>query len=261
MSNGRDKQFIGKDPSMPRSTTWLSALLLIAPAGAALAQSSPHMGDMSPHDIGPIVSLSVTESVDSAPDMATINTGVQTRAMSAKDAMGQNAVQIDKLFAALIKAGIERKDLQTSGINLNPQYDYSNRTNNEPPKFIGYEASNQLTVTVRKIAKAGELVDAMVGAGATNINGPSFGITDTSKLETQARAKAIQSAGERAAFYAQAAGYKTARLIAISEGAEAGRPIIMTASRMAAAPDMATKIEPGQLSTSITLSFRYMLER
>lgn len=244
---------------MLRSTSLLSALILTASSGAALAQSTKDM--RSPHVLGPIVELSVTESVDSAPDMATINTGVQTRAMTAKDAMAQNAAQIDKLIAALTKAGIERKDLQTSGINLNPQYDYSNRTNNEPPKFIGYEASNQLTVTVRKIAKAGELIDIMVGAGATNINGPSFGITDTSSLETQARAKAIKSAGDRATFYAQAAGYKSARLLGISEQGSGGRPIILTAARMAAPQDMATKVEPGQLSTSITLSFRYMLER
>ncbi len=248
---------------MSRSTNLLSALLVMTYSGAAFAQPAQQMKDMpSPHDRGPIVNLSVTETVDSAPDMATINTGVQTRAMTAKDAIAQNAGQIDKLIAALTKAGIERKDLQTSGINLNPQYDYSNRPNNEPPKFIGYEASNQLTVTVRKIAKAGELIDIMVGAGATNINGPSFGIADTGPLETQARTKAIKSAGERATFYAQAAGYKSARLIGISEAGQSGRPIIVTAARMAAAPmDVATKVEPGQLSTSITLSFRYMLER
>lgn len=250
---------------MIRSTPIIAALLFGAPV-AALAQTP---GGMPAHPMpgmmgmsGPMVTLAVTESVDSAPDKATINTGVETRAQTAKDAMAQNAAKMDALIAALRKAGVEPKDIQTSGINLNPQYDYANRKDGEGPRFIGYQANNMLTVTVRKLDKAGELVDAMVSAGATNINGPVFGITDPSKLEAQARTKAVATAQARANFYAQAAGYKSARLLSISETGEAPGPLpVFTARAMAApsAPD--TKIEPGQLSTSITLNFRYMLER
>ncbi|MCW2338828.1 uncharacterized protein YggE [Sphingobium sp. B2D3A] len=210
---------------------------------------------------GPQLSLSVSESVNSAPDMATINTGVQTRAMSAKDAMAQNATQMDKLIAALVKAGIARKDIQTSGINLNPQYDYSDRTDGKGPRFIGYEASNQLTVAVRKLDSAGDLIDSLVAAGATNINGPSFGIAEPDKLLDQARTKALKTAQARANLYAQATGFRTARLVSISEGGGfAPPPMPMMAMRDSAAAAPQTKIEPGEIATSISLNVQYMLE-
>ncbi len=247
-------------------TRLLAALLLATTSGAAFAQRP--MAPVAPQTdplvglAGPVVTLAVTESVDSAPDKATISTGVETRALTAKAAMAQNATKIDALVAALIKGGIERRDIQTSGINLSPQYDYAQRKEGEGPRFIGYQATNMLTVTVRKLDKAGELVDAMVTAGATNINGPAFGITDTSKLETQARTRAVATAQTRANFYAQAAGYKNARLLAISETGDVSVPVPIYAAReMAMASAPATKIEPGQLSTSITLNFRYMLEK
>jgi uncharacterized protein YggE len=247
---------------MPRPTTRLiAALLLATPATAALAQASTPSAQSAIELAGPVVTLAVTESVDAAPDKATVNTGVETRALTAKDAMAQNAVKIDQLIAALLKAGIERKDIQTSGINLNPQYDYSARKEGEGPRFIGYQANNMLTVTIRKLDKAGDTIDAMVNAGATNINGPAFGITDTTKLEEQARAKAVKTAATRATFYAQAAGYRSARLLAISETGEQVHPLVYAEARMSASSVPATKIEPGQLSTSITLNFRYMLER
>lgn len=237
----------------------LLAGLIGAGAIAAGAQAQgPGPGQM----IGPVVTLSVTESVESAPDMASVNTGVQTRAQTAKQAMADNAAQMDRLIAALVKAGVARKDIQTSGLNLNPQYDYSNRTDGQGPRFLGYEASNQLTVKLRDIARVGETIDKLVEAGATNVNGPSFGIADDTALLREARTKVIRTAGERAAFYAQAAGYRSARLIAISETGEIMRPMprmMMMDAQAAAAP--ATKIEPGQLSTSVTLSFQYVLEK
>jgi len=250
---------------MSRPTRFIAALMLLTPAGA-MAQGNPAAAQSALQALlaatGPVVDLAVTETVDSAPDKATISSGVETRALSARDAMAQNATKIDAIVTALLKAGIDRKDIRTNGINLNPQYDYSNRKDGEGPRFIGYQANNMLTVTIRKIDKAGELVDAMVNAGATNLNGPSFGITDASKLEEEARAKAVTTAQGRADFYARAAGYKSARLLSISETGGAERPIVLAGARVAAAPmATATQIEPGQLSTSITLNFRYMLER
>lgn len=225
----------------------------VAPARAQTAPMAPVAG--------PVVSLSVTESVDSAPDMATVGTGVQTRALTAKDAMAANAAAMDRLVAAILKAGIDRKDVQTSGINLNPQYDYSNRTDGEGPKFLGYEASNQLTVKIRKIDNAGDVVDRMVQAGATNVNGPSFGIADDTALLKQAREKAIRTAQDRAMFYAQAAGYRSVRLFSISENGDMPRPVPMPMMARADSAAAKTRIEPGQLSTSVTLSFQYVLEK
>jgi uncharacterized protein YggE len=176
--------------------------------------------------------------------------------------MKDNAAKMDGLIAALAKAGIAKADIQTSGINLNAQYDYSNR-DGQPSgaRFLGYEASNQLSVKVRDVKKVGALLDTLVQAGATNINGPSFSIEDQSPLQAQARATALKTAKAQADFYAQAAGYRSARLVSISESSSGGNaPMPMMAARFKAdaAP---TPVEPGQVSASISLTVQYALER
>ncbi|HTH28620.1 MAG TPA: SIMPL domain-containing protein [Sphingobium sp.] len=226
-------------------------------ASPALAQATPMMIPAT----GPVISLSVTEDVESTPDMATVGTGVQTRALSAREAMRLNAQAMDRLIAAILKSGIARKDIQTSGISLSPQYDYSNRAGSQGPRFIGYEASNQLTVKLREITTVGDIIDAMVTAGATNINGPSFGIADPAPLLQQAREKAIRSGNARAQFYAAQTGHRSARLVSISETGQFGPPVPMPMMRAQAAEAASTKVEPGQLSTSVTLSFQYVLEK
>lgn len=236
-----------------------AAAALPLAAGAAQAQSTPSVNPVA----GPVVSLSLTESIESAPDMATVGTGVQTRAMTAKEATALNADAMDKLVAAILKAGIERKDIQTSGINLNPQYDYANRTDGQGPKFIGYEASNQLSVKIRKIAAVGDVIDRMVAAGATNVNGPSFGLQDDAPVLEKARVKAVAASKQRALFYAQQTGYRSVRLLSISETGEGARPVpmpMMARADFAAAPKR-TSVEPGELSTSVTLNVQYVLEQ
>ena len=186
-----------------------SALALMAAAAAvsipamAVAQTSVTIAETAP-----VVTLNVTETVEAAPDQVVVGTGVQTRAPTAAQAMRDNAVKMDRLIATLAKAGIPKKDIQTSGINLSAQYDYSNQ-NGQPagPRFIGYEASNQLTIKLRDIKKTGQLLDTLVEAGATNVNGPSFSIEDPTPMLAQARGAALKSAKAQADFYAQAAGY------------------------------------------------------
>ncbi len=238
-----------------------AALMAIAAAlpAAAAAQTSVTIAETAP-----VVTLTVTESVEAAPDVATVGTGVQTRAPTAAQAMRDNAAKTEKLIAALAKAGIAKKDIQTSGINLNAQYDYSNRNNGEgQPRFLGYEASNQLTVKLRDVKQVGSLLDAMVAAGATNVNGPSFSIEDPSPLHQQARGTALKTAKAQADFYAQAAGYSSARLLSIAESNSGGRPaeIMVTASRFKADAAPSTPVEPGQVSASVTLTVQYALVR
>lgn len=235
------------------------ATAAMLPASAAFAQQPP-VPMMMPAS-GPVVSLSVNEEVRSKPDMATVGTGVQTRAMTAQEAMRLNAQQMEKLIAAVLKSGIERKDVQTSGINLSPQYDYSNRDGQSQPRFVGYEASNQVTAVVRRIDDVGTVIDRMVGAGATNVNGPSFGIADDTALLRQAREKAIRTAAERAQFYAQQTGYRSARLLSISETGNFAPPVPMPMMVRAQAAEAKTPVEPGEMATGVSLSFQYMLEK
>jgi uncharacterized protein YggE len=241
-----------------------SALALLALAASALPVAAVAQTSVTLAETAPVVTLNITETVEAAPDMATVGTGVQTRAMTAAQAMADNATQMTGLIAALTKAGIARKDIQTSGINLNPQYDYSGRNpdgSQSPPKFTGYEASNQLTVKLRDIKSVGPMLDKMVAAGATNLSGPTFTIADPTPMIAQARAAALKTARQQADYYAQATGYRAARLLSIAENSSGGRPPMpMMAMRMKA-ESADTPVEPGQVSSAVSLTVQYALDK
>ncbi len=241
-----------------------SALAMMALASASLPVAALAQTSVTIAESAPVVTLTVTQSVEGAPDIANVGTGVQTRAQTAQAAMQDNATKTTALIAALTKAGIAKADIQTSGINLNAQYDYSNRDGQPSgPRFIGYEASNQLSVKLRDIKKVGNLLDTMVAAGATNINGPSFSIENPAPMLVQARGQAMKDAKAQADFYAQAAGYRSARLVSISEGNSGGNPPMpmMAVARFKADAAPVTPIEPGQVSASVTLTVQYALEK
>jgi len=240
-----------------------SALAMMALATASLPAAAIAQTSVTIAETAPVVTLNVTETVEAAPDRAVVGTGVQTRAPTATQAMRDNAAKMDRLIATLAKAGIAKKDIQTSGINLSAQYDYSNRDGQPAgPRFIGYEASNQLTIKLHDIKKVGPLLDTLVEAGATNVSGPSFSIEDPAPMLAQARAAALKSAKAQADFYAQAAGYRSARLLSISESNSGGNPPMpMVTARFKADVAEATPVEPGQVRSSVTLTVQYALER
>ncbi|MFZ2996003.1 SIMPL domain-containing protein [Sphingobium sp.] len=241
-----------------------STLALIAFAASALPVAAIAQTSVTIAETAPVVTLNVTESVEATPNIATVGTGVQSRAPTAQQAMQDNAAKTEKLIAALAKAGIAKKDIQTSGINLNAQYDY-NQQPGEPtgPRFLGYEASNQLSVKLRDIKRVGQLLDAMVAAGATNVNGPSFAVDDPTAMIAQARGQAIRSARTQADYYAQAAGFRTARLLSIAESNSGGQPPMpmLQSARFKADAAPTTPVEPGQVSASVTLTVQYALEK
>lgn len=209
----------------------------------------------------PLVTLTVQEEVQSAPTLATLSAGVTTQAATASDALRQNAQKMNAVVAELKKRGIAAKDIQTSGINLNPQYNYNNNGENQPPRLTGYQASNNVTIKTRDLAKIGELLDALVAVGGNNISGPNFSIEDDSKLKFAARDKALQSAQAQANFYAQRSGYKSAKLVSITEGVTInhGPMPVMLESRAAGKADF-SPVEPGEVGTGVTLTIQYRLE-
>src|SRR6478736_405594 len=152
----------------------------------------------------PVVELSVSETVNSTPDVAQIGTGVTTRAQTAKEAVRLNAVAMQKVVDRLKTLGIAAKDIQTSNFNLNAQFTYPN--GGGTPVFAGYEASNQVSVKLRQIDKVGDVLDALVAAGATNIFGPNFSLDDDSAAAASARTKAFQRGQAMAQDYARMAG-------------------------------------------------------
>ena len=122
---------------------------------------------------GTRLDISATGEATRVPDVAIISAGVITRATTARAALAQNAAQMERVRAALKRAGIADRDIQTSNISLNPEYRY---VQDQPPKLTGYTASNQVNVRFRDIAKSGDILDALVAEGANSINGPTLTI-------------------------------------------------------------------------------------
>jgi uncharacterized protein len=204
-------------------------------------------------------SLSAHGETRIAPDMATINLGVIGEAPNAAAAMAANATKMNKVMAALKKAGIAEKDIQTSGLNLNPQYVYQQ---NEPPRLTGYQATSQVTVTVHDLARLGAAVDATVGAGADQVNGISFGLDDPTAAEDAARLAAVKALAAKADLYAKATGLRVARLVSLSEGGGyAPQPPPMPMMAMARMKDSDTSVSPGELKVRVDVTGLYELAR
>ena len=224
----------------------------------ANAQSVAEPGTASPQ--GTLLSVSAEASAHRVPDVATLSTGVVTQAADANAAMRTNAQQMDKVMAAIRAAGIAERDVQTSGINLNPQYKY---VENASPSIVGYQASNTVNVKVRDLSKLGKVLDAFVEQGANQINGPSFEVDKPDEAYDEARVAAIRKAQARAQTYADALGLKVRRIISIGEGgASFPRPMPMLRA-MAADAGFAkeTAISPGESTLSVNIEVVFELGR
>lgn len=238
----------------------LRPLLLAFALAAALPMTSharPATDLAVPATQGTLLSVSATAEASRTPDIATISTGVVTQAADANAAMRDNAVQMDRMMAALRAAGIAPRDIQTSGINLNPQYKYAE---NQPPAIVGYQASNTVNVKVRELAKLGKVLDALVAQGANQINGPSFGIDQPEAALEEARLAAVKKAQAQAQTYARALGLQVKRIVSISEGgASLPRPVPMMRAMAADAGFKETAVAPGESSVSVSVEMVFEL--
>jgi uncharacterized protein len=205
------------------------------------------------------VQVSATAEVRAVPDTAMISAGVVTQSPTAKAAMQANATRMSAVMEAIKAAGIDAKDIQTSGINLQPQYRYAE---NQPPVVTSYQASNTVNVRIRKIDGIGPVMDALVAKGANQINGPSFMLANEEAALDQARKDAVARARKRADLYAEAAGMRVRRIISISEGGGMQQPMpMMRSMAMEAKQAMAdTPVAPGETSLSVTVNMIFELE-
>lgn len=228
-----------------------TALALAAPAMAA-----PGKGGHSMCHPG-MSRLTVTGEGETraAPDLATIQLGVTTQAPSAAEAMRQNSTQQTAVIEALAGAGIESADVQTSGLNLNPLMDYAE---GRAPSVTGYQATNMVTVRVRDVARLGEVLDAIVTAGANEINGISFIRDDSSAAEDEARRAAVADARHKAEILAEAAGLTLGPVLVLRDTPtmEGPRPMMMEAR---AAADAKVPIAAGEVALSANVEMQFAL--
>lgn len=231
------------------------ALLLAAASlpAAASAQDSVVARPVA----GTRLELSATGSVSRVPDLAIIAAGVVTRSASASGAISENAARMERVRAALRRAGIDERDIQTSSISLNPDYRYQE---GQPPVLTGYQASNTVSIRFRDIRNSGRILDALVAEGANQINGPSLTIDKPEAAYDEARVKAIAAGRARAELYARTLGMRVVRLLAVSEGGGFTAPPMPYMRDSAMASVAKTEIDPGSQDLAVTLSMSFELQ-
>jgi uncharacterized protein YggE len=235
---------------------WLLPLMLATTSLAAPVAAQEAPGRVAAIT-GTRLDILAEGSVSRAPDVALISAGVVTQAATAAAAMSENASRMAATVAALKRAGVADKDIQTSSISLSPQYRY---IENRPPVITGYQASNQVNVRFREIKRAGGILDALVAVGANQINGPNFMVDEPEDALDEARTVAIAKARARAELYARAAGLRVKRILTISEGggyAPPPMPMLQARAEKSAAD---TSIEPGEQRLSVSVSVSFELE-
>ena len=237
--------------------------ILLAAAAAALASTPALAANIDIAVQGPVVEITASEMVQSEPDQANVGAGVTTRSITAVQSMRDNANRMDTVISRLKALGIAREDIQTSGVSLSPQYRYNN--NNTPPVFMGYDVTNQVSVTLRDVTKIGPTLDALVIAGANNLNGPFFSRKNDKPQRAQAREAAFKTADQQAREYARMAGFGGVRLLAVEEAVQQGGVMAFDVARPVLAivvtGQKLTPIEPGRVGTAVQLTAKYEMTR
>lgn len=210
-----------------------------------------------------LISVTGTGEVSAAPDTAFINSGVTTQGATAREALDANTKAMNDLMATLMEAGIEARDVQTSGFSVSPNYVYSDARDENgytlPPKIDGYQVYNTVNVRIRDLSTLGAVLDKQVTVGANTINGISFSVADPSKLYDEARKAAFADAKEKAELYAEAAGETLGLLKAINEGQSYAQPqpYMMRADMAASSP---VPVATGELSFQINVQVTWAVE-
>ena len=211
-----------------------------------------------------VISVTGTGEVSAAPDQAFINSGVTTQGATAREALDANTKAMNELMATLKEAGIEPRDIQTSGFSVSPNYVYTDARDANgytlPPKINGYQVYNTVNVRIRQLDTLGTVLDKQVTVGANTINGITFSVADPSKLYDEARKVAFADAKEKAGLYADAAGEALGLLKSVSEtqGYDQPQPYMMK-SELAAAQS-AVPVATGELSFSINVQVTWSVE-
>jgi uncharacterized protein YggE len=198
-----------------------------------------------------LITVSGEATTSATPDLVTIRLGVATQGDTARKANEANAKTMNAVIAAIKVAGAEERDVQTSRLSLQPQFE---QKPNGPPHLTGFRASNDVSVKLRDVGKLSDLIDRAVAAGANEMSGIEFSVSDHSKRLDEARAQAIEDARRKAEIYAKAAGVVVGRPVSITENMTSAPPRPMAAAAFRAAP---TPVSPGEvtLHAAVTVSF------
>lgn len=204
-----------------------------------------------------ILTMTGQGEIKAVPDQVSISAGVTSSAPTAAAALAANNQQMKAVFAALARLGVAEKDIQTANFSVSPQY--SGGANNEAPRLTGYQVNNEVQLLLTDVGKLGTALDALVGAGANQMNGITFSIQDPAPLLAKARADAVADARARAQAYASAAGVTLGPIQSISEGgADVPRPVMYAPMMLRAAK--AVPVAVGQQSVTANVTIVWVLQ-
>lgn len=259
------------------------ALLAAAAAMPAAAQPAPTPSVTALGPNSALLSLTAEGRSRRTPDLAMFTAGVVTQGRTAAEALAENNRRMQAVVAALRRAGIAERDIQTSSLNLNPRYSNPERdamiraresrepyippAEPAPPQIIGYEARNNVQVRVRRVSEMGRIIDTLAAAGANEVHGPAFTMDEPRAALDEARTAAVAEARQRAELYARAAGMRVVRILSITEAGgfyPVQEAIMVTGSRVggfAAPPPPPAPVSPGELTLGVNVSVQFELAR
>lgn len=221
----------------------LAAAVLVVAAFAGIGRPEAARGEVATPDTVTTLGHGV---ITIAPDEATVTAGVHTQAASASAALAENAKLMTAAIAALKAAG--GRDLQTQQVSLYPQTGPQGQVN-------AYVADNSVSAKT-KIANAGALIDAAVGAGANTVSGPTLSVSDRDARYRDALGKAVADARLKAEALAKAGGFGVGPISSVTEQPGGGPPQVFQA--VGAAAKDATPVEPGtqDITADVSVAFR-----
>jgi uncharacterized protein YggE len=229
--------------TMPISRVLFCAFVIAAAALAPLPANAAERIDK-------LMTVTGEGTIAAVPDSAVIRLGVSSQGKNARAASDANAKEMTVVLVAIKESGVADRDIQTTSLSLQPQYD-PNKTG--APRLIGFQATNQVTIKIRDIGQLPAVLDRAIAAGANEMSGIEFVVSEQAKLLDKARIEAIADARRKAELYASAAGMKVGRVMAISEEGPTQTPRAYQTMRAGAA----TPIAPGEqmLRAVVTVSY------
>lgn len=204
------------------------------------------------------ISLTGHGEVRMAPDIVSITVGVLSQGNTAGEALTANTASMNAVFDALKAGGVDTKDIQTSNFMVQPRYDYNN--NVQPPKLVGYDVSNNVTITLRQIDALGGLLDKLVQAGSNQIQGITFQVSKPEAALDDARKLATQDASRKAKLYAEAMSLGLGSVQSISEGIRYEPPVPYRSKMIAETAAADVPIAGGEQVLSIDVNITWEIQ-
>lgn len=228
------------------------ALVLVALPGcgiAGTASADTTAGTVTASGTAGTVTASGTGIIQAVPDTAEMSFGVTTNSSNAQSALNDASRVAEQIASAVKGQGVDAKDIQTTDVSV-----YPNTVDQHGKQVItGYQASLNVQVEVRDIAKLGEVISAANAAGANTISGPTFTVADQTPFRAKAINQAVADARSSAEAMAAAAGKSIGEVLSISSSDVSPVPTPTFGASVAAGAAKSVPIQPGQLDTTATV--------